>query len=95
MLSIDRWLIKRRIAHSCENCEQVVSPEINRNMVSSHLKDAQGSEILPRWLSPGVIEQIDGGNDDGYIATRFALCELSDRLEALNYVLSVALKQSL
>ena len=40
--------------------------------MGTHLKDAQGSEILLRWFSPGVIEQVHGRDNDGGIATMLA-----------------------
>lgn len=33
--------------------------------MESHLKDTQGSGILPRWFPPRIIEQVDGGDNNG------------------------------
>jgi len=46
-----------------------MSLRISRSLMGSHLENAQRGEILLRWLSPGVIEQVDGGDDDRRIPT--------------------------
>lgn len=69
-----------------------MSGNFKHNVLGSHLKDTQGGEILPRWFSPRVIEQIDSGNDYGKITAKFATRELSDWLVVSNHILSVALK---
>ena len=43
---------------------------VNFNPMGSHLKDAQGGEIPLRWLSPRIIEQVDGRDDDGGIPAK-------------------------
>lgn len=35
----------------------------------SHLEDTQRSEILSRRFSSRIVEQVDGGDDDGDIST--------------------------
>lgn len=72
---MDRWLMKRRVAHSLENWGAGNERKEDHVSVGTHLKDAQGSEVLLRWFSPGVIEQVHGGDNDGGIATRLALHE--------------------
>lgn len=34
-----------------------------------HLEDTQRSKVLLRWFSPGIVEQVDGGDDDRDIST--------------------------
>ena len=36
--------------------------------MESHLEDTQRSKILLRWFSPRIVEQVDGGDDDGDIS---------------------------
>jgi len=38
---------------------------VSHNLMGSHLENAQRSEVLLRWLSPRIIEQVDGGDDNG------------------------------
>ena len=44
-----------------------MSPGASHNLKGSHLQNAQRSEILLWWFPPRIIEQVNGGDDDGGI----------------------------
>jgi len=46
-----------------------MSLRVGNSSMGSHLENAQGSEIVPRRFSRGIIEYVDGGDDDEGIPT--------------------------